>query len=242
MNRQRLLLFLILTSLFAGVSFIYFSRVWTESRTRFRTGLPVPSDILPEELKAVSDREVNGPPRPPELRPEDPVLYGNDRSPVTVIVFGDFQCEFCADQAAAVDEAVRTLGKINAFRVVWRDLPLVSIHSQAMSAATVGRCAAKQGRFKPMHDLLFTRAEAFNETEYLAFARQLNLNESDFLTCLRDPAIPFQLNRDIELAREHAIVEVPLLFVNGKPISGFVDADTLRQVLSYELERVQSTE
>lgn len=242
MNRERLILFLLLTFLFAAVSFVYFSRVWNESRTRFRTGLPIPSNILPEELKASEDRIAKGPPRAPDIRPEDPILYGNDRSPVTLIVFGDFQCEFCADQAHAIDAAILGIGKINAFRVVWRDLPIVTLHSQAMSAATVGRCAARQSRFKPMHDLLFTRAEAFNETEYLSFARQINLVEHEFLTCLRDPAIPFQLNRDIELAREHAIAEVPLMFINGKPITGFVDDDTLKQVLELELERVNETE
>ena len=236
MSRERILLFFFLTLVFVGVSSLFFSRVWNESRTRFRTGLPIPANILPDELRELGGLIPEGPPKAPAIRPTDPLLSGGDTSKVTIIVFGDFECQFCKNQAFALDDAVDRVGRTSV-RVVWRDLPLVNQHAHAMSAASVGRCAHAQHQFRGMHNLLFEKATAFNETEFLAFARQLGLNEQDFLVCLRDPAIPFAISRDLEDARDLAITEVPLMFIQGSPIVGFVDADTLEAILKKELER-----
>ncbi|MBE7524989.1 thioredoxin domain-containing protein [candidate division WWE3 bacterium] len=240
MSRQRLVLFSLLTVLFVGVGMLYFTMVWRESTTRFRTGLPIPKHILPDELKTANDLIPQGPPQAPDIRPTDPVLSGNAQSPVTLIVFGDFECGVCKDQAVAIEESLAAIGNRNLVRVIWRDLPLINQHARAMSAATVAECAGRQGRFKQMHDLLFSQANTFSDDEYLSFMRRLNLNQEDFLVCLRDPAISFRLNGDIEDARKRAIGEVPTMFINGQPIAGYVDADTLTAILKREAQKASS--
>lgn len=237
MNRQRLILFSLLTVLFVGLGFLYFRTIWTESTTRFRAGLPIPLNILPDELKSGDQIIPSGPPQPPDIRPADPLLSGNAKSPVTLMVFGDFECSVCRDQAAALEQSLRNVGNRNLVRVVWRDLPLVNQHSRAMSAATVAECAGRQGKFKQMHDLLFSRAKTYSDDEYLTFMRQLNLDQDSFLVCLRDPAIPFRINGDIDDARQHAISQVPTMFIGSQPIEGFVDAETLTAILQREIKK-----
>lgn len=236
MNRQRIILFSLLTLAFFGVSLLFFSQVWHDATSRFRTGLPVPTRILPNELRNPADIVPTGPPRAPEIRPEDPLLSGSPASPVTVIVYGDFQCEFCREQARALEDAVRLTGRGPDIRVAWRNLPLASQHPRALAAATVSQCAAQQGKFKAMHDALFFQAKDFTDAEFLTLADRLGLKQDAFLTCLRDPAITFRLQQDIEQARTLAITSVPILFVNGTPIEGYVDADTLTTVLRKALE------
>lgn len=235
MTRQRLLLFALLTLTFVGVALIAFRQIWTDATTRFRTGLPVPRSILPDELLSPLEIIPKGPPRAPDIRPTDPLLSGNASSSLTVIVFGDFQCDYCRDQAQALEDALRLIDRRADIRIVWRDLPLVNQHPRAMAAATVARCASQQGKFKAMHDALFFRATALNDTEFLNFARQQDLNQDAFLVCLRDPAIAFQLNRDIEAARKLAITSVPMIFVNGQAISGYVDTETLTAIFRQQL-------
>ncbi|HWQ99697.1 MAG TPA: thioredoxin domain-containing protein, partial [Candidatus Methylomirabilis sp.] len=181
------------------------------------------------------DAPTKGPPRAPEIRPTDPLLSGNASSAVTLIVFGDFQCEYCRNQAQAVEDALRLTGWRDSVRVVWRDLPLVSQHPRAMAAATVAACSAQQGRFRQMHDALFFRAKDLSDTEFLAFAKELNLDIDDFLVCLRDPAISFRLTKDVELARSLAVIEVPIMFLDGIPVSGYVDAPSLAEALRKKL-------
>lgn len=242
MNRQRLIILIILALVFIGATLLYFMRVWNESHTRFRAGLPVPRNIMPEELLNEEELIPEGPPQAPSIRPEDPLIAGSASSILTVIEVNDFQCDVCRDQAQALQDALRLVGGSSAIRVVWRDFPIVTEHSKAMELAIVGRCAAKQEKFKQMHDLLFFEAENYTEDEYLRFARKINLNEQDFSVCIRDPAVTFNITRDIEALQMLAIKEVPTLFVNGYPLAGYVDAESLATILRRELRSIRPPE
>lgn len=236
MNRQRFLILTLLVLAFVGVSVMYFANAWRESSTRFRTGLPIPNRILPPELRDPGTVIPAGPPTLPPLRSDDPVLYGTPgRATVSLVVFGDFQCEFCRNQAAALSEALGIVNAPTKVSAVWRDLPITTQHPRALAAAAAGQCAARQGRFAAMHDALFFQGTDLSDAQILSFASQVGLRTDDFLTCLRDPAIPFRLNQDLQTAREHAILSVPLLFVNGQPIDGYVDAQTLTAIIQSAL-------
>jgi protein-disulfide isomerase len=236
MSRQRIIVLSVLALAFIGVTALYFVQVWKESRTRFRAGLPIPQDIVPEELLSDEERVLRrGGPQAPEVRPEDPLLSGSDASPITVILVSDFQCGVCSDQAKALLDALRLTGRSSDIRVIWRDLPVTLEHSKALDAAVAGRCAARQGKFRAMFDLLAFESEAFDEDEFLRFARRANLSEQDFKVCIRDPAVTFAISGEVEDLRMLAIKEIPTLFVNGSPLAGYVDADTLAAVFRREI-------
>ena len=235
MNRHRLLLLALLTLAFAGVAVLYVSNVRRDAATRFRTGLPVPASVLPEELLGPGKTIPKGPPRPPEIRPDDPLLSGNASSAVTIIMYGDFQCEFCREQSQALEDALRLTDRRDQVRVVWRDLPMINDHPRSMVAASVAACAARQGKFREMHDILFARATDLSDTEYLGFAKEIDLNLDAFQICLRDPAISFRLMRDIEQALSLSIASVPQLFVDGQPVSVFLDKEALAAVIRKQL-------
>src|SRR5438094_9986075 len=85
---------------------------------------------------------------------------GSATAPVTVYEMADFQCPACRMFAVTVlptldSEYVRT-GKV---RWVFINLPLTSIHPNAVAAAQVAVCAARQGRFWPTHDLLYRQQD-----------------------------------------------------------------------------------
>lgn len=235
MDKQRLIILLLLALAFITATAIYFTGVWNESRTRFRTGLPVPQNILPSELVDESLLYAGGPPQAPDVRATDFLLSGSAESPVTLIVFGDFQSELSREQAIALEDALRLVGRPQDVRVVWRDLPIVSQHSKALPAAIAARCAGAQGKFKAMHDVLFQDAAQYDEFEFLRFARKINIDDETFGVCLRDPAISFAIERDVEEAQTLAITEVPTIFVNGQPIEGYLDANRLTEILRYAL-------
>lgn len=237
MNRQRILILLGLILVLAGVSALYVARTWHDATTRFRTGLPIPRNLLQNNgLLNSADVVPTGPPTLPAIRASDPALNGSASSTLVIVAFGDFQCEFCRTQARALEDALVAIGKDSSrVGVIWRDLPLVNQHERAMSAAVAAQCAARQGRFRQMHDALFFQAQDLSDAELLGFAELLRLNKEQYLTCLRDPAITFRLQRDLEDARTHGITAVPMLFVNGTPIDGLVDSETLVAIMNREL-------
>src|SRR5207247_112706 len=77
-------------------------------------------------------------------------------APVTVYEMSDFQCPFCKRH---VDETFPTLEKeyiaTGKVRWIFINLPLSSIHPNAVAAAEFAMCAARAGKFWPAHDALY---------------------------------------------------------------------------------------
>jgi protein-disulfide isomerase len=241
MDKSRLTILILFALTLVGMTTFYFMRVWEDSQTRFRTGLPVPKNLVPDSLLTDAERVAGLPPQVPIVRDTDPLLTGSASSSVTLIVFGDFQSELSKQQAADIRDALLAVGGRTSVRTVWRDLPNAADHSKAVAAAIAGRCATKQGKFAGMHDLLFKEARVYDEMELVRFARKLNIDEEAFRTCLRDPAIRFAIDRDIEDAISKAITKIPTLFVEDRALEGYTDAQTLTPILRAALQQATET-
>jgi len=102
----------------------------------------------------------------------------------------------------------------------------------------VARCAAAQGKFSQMYDLLYFETKEYTEDEFTRFARRINLDEQAFSICIRDPAMTFMISQDVDEERMLAIKEVPTMFVGDYPLVGFVDADSLATIIRREFQRI----
>jgi protein-disulfide isomerase len=126
---------------------------------------------------------------------------GNPEASVVVIEFSDFQCPACGQHSLqvqpAVDEALVDSGEI---LWVFKHLPL-QIHPQALVAAAASECAADQGMFWEMHDLLFETVDLWGvedaEPELISLAGELDLDEDEFATCLSSRAPVERIVSDI---------------------------------------------
>ena len=82
-------------------------------------------------------------------------MLGSRTAPITVVEFTDYQCPFCQRFHVSVFGEMKRLfidtGKV---RFYSRDLPLDSIHPNAMRAAMGARCAAEQGQFWKLRDIM----------------------------------------------------------------------------------------
>jgi protein-disulfide isomerase len=86
----------------------------------------------------------------------DAPIEGDRKAKVIIAEFSDFQCPFCKRW---VDQVLGRLkpkfGKDVA--LAFLHFPITQIHPNAGNAAVVAYCADRQGKFWPMHDLLFAR-------------------------------------------------------------------------------------
>ncbi|MBN2393063.1 MAG: peptidylprolyl isomerase [Anaerolineae bacterium] len=120
---------------------------------------------------------------------------------LTIVEYSDFQCPACAGASPSIDAIVETTPGI---RLVFRHLPLESLHDKAFLAAEAAEVAGAQGKFWEMYSLLFERAiggyiaqqngEATTEwialsledapAEFAKFAQELGLDVDRFTTDL----------------------------------------------------------
>ncbi len=95
----------------------------------------------------------------------------------TIVEFSDFQCPFCAKAHTTLDVFVKGHPEI---QVVYKHLPLVQIHDQAMPAAKAAWAAGKQGKFWDYHDQLFANQEHLGDPLYETIAQDLHLDLDQF--------------------------------------------------------------
>jgi protein-disulfide isomerase len=122
-------------------------------------------------------------------------------------------------------------------RIVYRDFPL-EIHPSAPLAAVASRCAANQGAFWPMYELLFAThgtqwggAPERDRPVMLEFASQLGLDSLAFTSCLNDPATEQAVRDETTQAARLGVNSTPNFFVNNQLLRGALPYETFRNLI-----------
>lgn len=154
-------------------------------------------------------------------------------APITIVEFGDYQCPFCRRWYDEVYEPLLAAypGKI---RMVYRHLPLTSIHPDAMSAAEAAMCAGDQDAFWQYHEKLFS-SESLGMNTYLKYAQDLGLNRTAFEACLRDRKYQQTIQADSDFALNLGVRSTPTFFINGLAVVGAQPLEVFKQVIDKEL-------
>jgi protein-disulfide isomerase len=144
-------------------------------------------------------------------------VLGPSQAPVTVVEYGDFECPNCRQAAAAVKIMLaRFAGQV---RFIYRHFPLEGMHPRAhphaLQAALAAEAAGAQGKFWPMHDLLFKNQRELEPAQLRRYAQQLDLDMARYDAEIAD-------ERYLRLVREHIacgersdVRGTPGFFING---------------------------
>src|ERR1700721_2177662 len=100
------------------------------------------------------------------LEPTDHML-GSEHARVTIVEYGDFECPSCKVAAATPKLLLERFP--NRIRFIFRHFPLQEAHPHALLAAEASEAAAAQGKFWPMHDLLFANQNHLSRTSLDAY-------------------------------------------------------------------------
>ena len=149
---------------------------------------------------------------------------GASHAPVTVVEYGDFECPNCKQAAPAVKLLLqRFTGRV---RAVWRHFPLEEVHPHALQAALASEVAAAQGKFWPMHDLLFENQRHLKPAQLRGYAERLELEMRRYDADMDDTVYLQRVREDIEGAVQSGVRSTPTFFVNGviQDVSGGMQA------------------
>jgi predicted DsbA family dithiol-disulfide isomerase len=169
----------------------------------------------------------------------DDIVIGAVEAPVTLVVFSDFQCQFCKDFHETTKRVSAEYGE--RLRVVFKHLPLPT-HPQAGKAAEAAQCAAAQGKFLPYADLLFARQGEWGRGTSTARFRDYafrvpGMDTKAFSTCLESGTFAGKVSADIQLAEEFNLYSAPSAFVNEEFVSGAAPYEDLKALIDAALAR-----
>jgi protein-disulfide isomerase len=101
-------------------------------------------------------------------------------------------------------------------RIAFRHFPLEGVHPHALRAAEAAECAAGQGNFWAMHDLLFENQQHLKQPQLFEYARRIGLDLPRF-TAEMDDEIYLQRIREHQRNGDASGVRgTPTFFVNGR--------------------------
>jgi formate-nitrite transporter family protein len=147
----------------------------------------------------------------------------------TLLIFGDYECPYTR-------LAYRSVQFLEAdgvpFRFVFRHFPLFEIHPHALAAAEASEAAAAQGRFWPMHDLLFRRQKALERADLERYANEIELNVERFRQELDAHVHLDRVEADRSVALASGATGTPTIFLDGLPYLGSYGRAELGRALS----------
>lgn len=139
---------------------------------------------------------------------------GAEHAPVTVVEYGDFECPNCKQAAPALKLLLeRFAGRV---RLIFRHFPLEEVHPHALAAAEAAECAAGQGRFWEMHDLLFANQEHLKLANLHGYAQRLPLDMARYAAEMDDHVYLQRIREHMDGAHRSAVRGTPTIFVNGR--------------------------
>lgn len=163
-----------------------------------------------------------------------PVL-GDETAPVTIAVFSDFECPYCAKSVPLFKQVLDIYaGKV---KLVFKNFPLGS-HRNSQNAALTALAAQRQGKFWEMHDLFFANYNKLNPQKIDELAAEAGLELEQLKKDRKDPQLSARIKQDMDEGTAAGVRGTPTIFVNGRllperSLNGF------RQLIDDELARLE---
>jgi protein-disulfide isomerase len=161
---------------------------------------------------------------------------GSPTAPVTVYEISDFQCPYCAEFALetmpTLEREYVATGKVK-FTYVNFPLPM---HRNAVPAAELAMCAARQGKFWQLHDLLFRNQERWEGlaepgSYFLSLGDSAHADRDALTACLRDGSVRALVRADAEGAVRSGARSTPTFYIEGGLVVGAQPVEVFRTVL-----------
>lgn len=140
---------------------------------------------------------------------------------VVLVEFSDFQCPACKAYHTLVNSIIAN--HPDEVALVYRHLPLFSIHYYSKEAAIAAEAAKKQGKFFEYGDKLFDNqrdnSNPLKGDDFVSFAKDLGLDTEKFKSDLKSQEVISKVDSDVQFAYSLGLNSTPTFYINGNKLS-----------------------
>lgn len=188
--------------------------------------------LLEKQAKPAAQQE----PQPTEakLKLDGVQMLGSKNAPLTIVEFTDYQCPFCERfHLTTFPELKKEYIDTGKVRFYSKDMPL-DFHANAMRAAQAARCAADQGQFWTLRNIMGTHPDKLDMGNLLSDASELKMNVDTFKTCVESEKYKKAVETDVVEAMKIGANGTPS-FVIGKSTPEGVDGELMVGAMPYSM-------
>ena len=173
---------------------------------------------LLETQKVAQDRFLASQQEPQQEFENGSPILGSESAPITIIEFGDYQCEACyawfhTTRDTLIDNYVET-GKA---KLIFVDLPFLGRDSPM--AAQASYCAEDQGQYWEYHTMLYTFQDGHPDSGWAdrdrlnSFAFSLDMNIDEFNECMDSSKYKKRVNANYDEAVKNKVQSTPTFII-----------------------------
>jgi len=154
---------------------------------------------------------------------EGTAILGDPKAPVTVVLFTDLQCPYCAQMLPVLRKL--ELEHSKSLRISFRHFPLVGIHDKAMDGHLALWAAGRQGK---LWEYYFKAAPGFRsltDSVLVAAAKDVKLDMAKFEAERHSEAARKSVELDMKLGESVGVQGTPSLYLDGKPTRNPADIE-----------------
>jgi protein-disulfide isomerase len=163
---------------------------------------------------------------------DDDHTRGSSDAPVTVLVYGDYECPY----TRALELSLTRLRRIEpkAFRSIFRYFPLRDIHPHAQNAAEAAEAVyALRGAdaFWVMHDGLFAHQDQLDQSGLERRGAEAGVDAGALRAAIEAHQFAGRVERDVQSGIANGADGTPTVFINGQLYSGALDVGRVRDAV-----------
>jgi protein-disulfide isomerase len=166
------------------------------------------------------------------VRADSHMLSIAEDDKVNLVEFLDFECEACRAQFPVMERIREEYdGRIN---FVVRYFPLPG-HANAENAARAVEAASKQGAFEEMYVKMYETQSEWGESQdskedlFVEFARELGLDEAQFVADVNDPKTAERVAKDQQDGVGLGVQGTPTIFLNDEELPSMPPYELLKE-------------
>ena len=236
MKRALPFIIILFVGLAAVVSAVLFYRAKMEPIVA-ATPTPSTKSVAAPGTSPVALRDSAPPGATPEPENDSRHIRGPRNAPVTLEIYGDFQCPSCALAAKLIKDLEEEYkGKI---REVFYEFPL-AMHNHSVEAARAAEAAGLQGKFWEMHDQLYEYQNVWSKAGnvgffFEAYAESIGLDVARFRADWRAPDVQQMVIAQGDAGAARGVHNTPTIFVNGTLVRSNFTKEKLKEQIDAAL-------
>ncbi len=160
---------------------------------------------------------------------------GRADAPIQLTMFIDFECPYSQQSYQITKALIERYGEI--LFVVFKHIPITTIHPLAMPAHLASTCAQEQDKFWEYYDQL-SITKSLDEASLMRHAEKIGLNMSTFQNCLANNKYQDNIKRDILDSAKASVQGTPTYFINQDRLEGVLDISIWEKIILGKLKNI----
>lgn len=163
-------------------------------------------------------------------------FLGKKDAPVTIVIYDDFQCPYCARfESQTWPELKKEYVDTGKVKFYFKHYPL-GFHPNAKPASEATECAAEQGKFWKLHDKIFASQGELSEANLKVWAEELGLDMTKFNECYDSHKYSERVDKDIAEGQSIGVQGTPSFVIQDELLVGAQPFSAFKEIIDKKLK------